>query len=173
MRTDASLVIFEPHPLNLFRLTSTLHRLANSQPQLNLAERVVVFPLAVGNVSMSAPLYVAKGNLGDSVIGRPVRKEGRQKVHHVPLAHWVPVRPLDALLLLGALPPGAARTSEGRPMAQRRPLPPGFFRMMKLDVQGFGACSLHIELDRTPRAGLTALRSRYMTPPNLTRQTQI
>ena len=31
VRTAASIVVFEPHPLNLFRLTSTLHRLAADQ----------------------------------------------------------------------------------------------------------------------------------------------
>ena len=163
VRTRASLVIFEPHPLNLFRLTSTLKRLSLEAPELLIAERVVVFPIAVGNESTSAPLFVTKGNLGDSVVGTAVRNQGWRKVHHVPLANWVPIRPLDNLFSTFGLVPGQGlplnveptlvrndERAEGTPSdrdrtelksaeaAPRAPsfLPPGWIRLMKLDIQG-------------------------------------
>ena len=53
MRTSASLLVFEPNPQNLFHLTSTLRTLELERPQLGVADRVVVFPIGIGNMSRS------------------------------------------------------------------------------------------------------------------------
>jgi FkbM family methyltransferase len=86
-----------------------------------VAERVVVFPVAVGNVSTSLPLFVSSNNFGDSVIGAQVRREGRMVPAWTRLSKAVPVRVLDAIFNASA----------------RAPMPAGFIRLLKLDVQGF------------------------------------
>ena len=72
MRTSASLLVFEPNPQNLFHLTSTLRTLELERPQLGVADRVVVFPIGIGNESFESRLHVAHRNHGDSIVGTAV-----------------------------------------------------------------------------------------------------
>lgn len=116
MRTGASLVVFELNPANLFRLTSTLHQLELERPRLRIAERVVVFPIGVGNESLSAQLFVARRNHGDSIVGTAVPQQGTMRVRHTAQQTGL-VRQLDAIFPTR--------------------LPAASFRLMKLDVQGF------------------------------------
>ena len=120
---EAALVIFEPSPLNLFRLSSTLHALALERPDLQVQDRVVVFPLAVGNASADLPLFVARNNHGDSVVGTTVPRQGRFRVAHT-TEHYVHVRPLDTIF------PSTSRA--GRASLR------GMIRLMKV-----GAASTH------------------------------
>ena len=117
MRTSASLLVFEPNPQNLFHLTSTLRTLEIDRPQLHVAERVVVFPIGVGNESFESQMHVARRNHGDSVIGTVVPRQGQLRVSHIRTQQTAVVRPLDAIF----------------PRSSRLGL--GFFRLMKMDVQ--------------------------------------
>ena len=53
LRTDARLIIFEPSFTNLYYLTRTLQAAHRHSPHLDLAHRVVVFPIGLGNESSS------------------------------------------------------------------------------------------------------------------------
>ena len=70
LRTRARVIAFEPSPVNLYYLTRSLRLLAESHPEV--ARRVVVFPIGAGDAQLSrAPLFVEKGNLGNTIVGRP------------------------------------------------------------------------------------------------------
>lgn len=121
-RTDLAVAVFEPSDLNLFHLTSTLRALALSRPELHVERRAVVFPLAVGNTSADVPMYVARNNHGDSVLGVGVPRQGRLRVAHTATRRSVHVRPLDEVFGRAA---SSATTTRGA------------IRLMKLDVQGY------------------------------------
>ena len=60
---------FEPNPANLFYLTQSLAAPANS----HLRSRVALYPLALGERHEQQPLFVQRGNAGNSVLATPVR----------------------------------------------------------------------------------------------------
>ena len=64
--TNASVVAFEPSPINLFYLTRSLKAAARRSP--GLADRVVVFPIGLGDEHAAGKLFAASNNLGNSVI---------------------------------------------------------------------------------------------------------
>ena len=93
LQTNAIAAIFEPSPLNLFYLTSTLRNATREFPSLR--DRVVVFPFAVGNASSTAEIFSADENHGNSVVGHAVTDWGRhrQKFSRFPIE----VRNFDAI----------------------------------------------------------------------------
>ena len=71
---DAKIVAFEPHPRNQFVLKSTIKRL----PQ-ELQRRVAFFPIGLGDVSTTSTIFAAKGNMGNSVVGKIIKDSGGQE----------------------------------------------------------------------------------------------
>ena len=126
--TNASVLLFEPSPLNLFRLTSTLATLARSRPELKVQSRVWVVPIGVGDSTATLPLHMRAGNSGDSSIGAPSPNIHKKLVARgktqAPVQHSfsVHVRTLDQLF------PQGMPTTAG---------------VMKMDVQGFECAALN------------------------------
>ena len=70
LRTDATLAVFEPNPVNLFYLTQTLHSAARTRPKAKIERRCVVFPLALGRGSSASSLVEAQyGTLAGVAVG--------------------------------------------------------------------------------------------------------
>lgn len=65
LSTDANIIAFEPHPMNLFNLRSTISRLDSAYQR-----RVLLIPIALGNATDEATIYAAYNNMGNSVVGR-------------------------------------------------------------------------------------------------------
>ena len=99
---NISVVAFEPNPRNLFYFTRSL--VAN--PSIN--RRVALYPYGLGDRLATFPIFMEKGNAGNSVLGTPVLTE------KTPTA-TVEAVPLDAAFIL-----------DGRRV-----------RVMKIDTQGF------------------------------------
>ena len=77
LTTDATVYAFEPHPVNLFYLTSTLMNLDESY-----RNRVHLFPIALGAETGSSKIYMHPSNAGNAQVqksGATVRK-GETKV---------------------------------------------------------------------------------------------
>ena len=110
VETDAVVFAFEPSPINLFHLTTTLSRAVAAHPRLR--HRVAVFPFAVGNATGRAELFVASTNLGNSVVGYGVKDWGKRGQQFE--RHPISVRALDDLF-------------RGRRFGAR---------LLKMDVQG-------------------------------------
>jgi FkbM family methyltransferase len=74
LSTDAMIVAFEPHPRNQFAMRSTISKLDKV-----LQDRVTLVPIGLGMESATDTIYAAKGNFGNSVIGKIIKDDGRQK----------------------------------------------------------------------------------------------
>lgn len=91
LMTDAEDIrVFEPNPRNLFCLTSTLLRLPVEQ-----LKRVTLYPFALGEHALISHIFSAKGNMGNSVIGKVV-KDNRKQVMNAPLT--IPVVRYDSVI---------------------------------------------------------------------------
>lgn len=111
MRQDVlRAVAFEPHPQNLFYLTSSI--LMNP----SLQTKTLVYPYAAGSNSWhQEPLYEANGDAGNVVVGRPLKLEGHDADQKTGIA--VEQRLDDVFVKKG------------------KPLP--YIHVMKLDAEGY------------------------------------
>jgi FkbM family methyltransferase len=94
LSTNATIIVFEPNPVNLFYLTSSLSWLHADGRQ---GSGAVVFPLGLGNESLSTQIFEQDRNSGNSVIGARVEMARSTQ-------HSVLVRRLDDLILPGSQP---------------------------------------------------------------------
>ena len=123
LRTDARLIIFEPSATNLYYLTRTLHAAHQHNPQLEIAARVAVFPIGLGNSTSSKELFADTKNSGDSMIigsGEAGASSTTSRRHKFASQGRVTIHALDELMPWS----GAA-------------LKPSIIPLMKVDVQGF------------------------------------
>ena len=104
---NASMLLFEPNPLNFFHLTSSL-KWAYEAGRLS-AGRVVAFPLGAGSRALEANMYEQVGNTGNSIVGAMVGSKSRNFIRRM-----IHVRPLDAIFPHGL-----------------------HVELMKVDVQGY------------------------------------
>jgi FkbM family methyltransferase len=68
LTTNATILAFEPHPHNLFCLTSTLSKMAEKY-----RNRFTLFPIALGDKEASSTINAAQDNMGNSVVGKQVK----------------------------------------------------------------------------------------------------
>ena len=111
LSTPATVVAFEPNPVNLFPLTSTLMKMDQSY-----RDRVYLFPIALGANGTEAIINTAVDNPGNSVVGTQV-KDHKDQVFLPPVG--IRVMRMDSLLSF---------SMKSRDL--RIPI-------MKLDAQGF------------------------------------
>ena len=81
---EINIVAFEPNPINLFRLTSTLSKLFADHPEYRT--RVQLFPIGLGTAAKAAKIYGSKTNLEHSTVGKTVtQNEGEQFTSAFPM----------------------------------------------------------------------------------------
>lgn len=68
LTTNATIVAFEPHPYNLFVMTSTFMKLDES-----LRNRIHLFPIALGANSAASTIHMASDNRGHAVVSKVIR----------------------------------------------------------------------------------------------------
>ena len=61
LSTNASIIAFEPHPMNLFNIKKTISLLGE-----RYQNRLTLFPLGLGNSSEASTIYSENGNMGNS-----------------------------------------------------------------------------------------------------------
>jgi len=89
--TSASILAFEPHPRNLFCLTSTLMKLDKQY-----RNRVFLFPIALGSESKISKMTGLENNLGHSMIyNKPLNEQYHSVIN-------IPVERLDSILSIEA-----------------------------------------------------------------------
>ena len=136
LRTDARLIIFEPSFTNLYYLTRTLQAAHRHSPHLDLAHRVVVFPIGLGNESSSTELFADTVNSGDSIVvgrGEPSATTTASKWQKYRSQGFVTIHPLDELMPPEA-DPHASTTPPGSTTAVHGAV---LVPLMKIDVQGY------------------------------------
>jgi FkbM family methyltransferase len=110
IRTNASVVAFEPNPKSLFHLQQSLVMLTQTLP--DVSRRVVVFPFALGNTyTHNVSMFAVQGNQGNAVLGVEVKDRTSDKTEKI---HNIMVRRLDDIF------PKSIHV-----------------RLMKVDVQGY------------------------------------
>lgn len=74
LSTDAKIVAFEPTLRNYQLLSKTIQLLGPEYQQ-----RVALFPIGLGSESVKSQMYSAKGNMGNSVVGKPIKDFEKQQ----------------------------------------------------------------------------------------------
>lgn len=92
METDAQIIAFEPHPMNVYNLKRTLSNL-----ERKYQERVRLFPVGLGDQCATNTIYSASRNMGNSVIGTQIKDFGSQ-VFDEKRSYTVNVERLDTIL---------------------------------------------------------------------------
>lgn len=94
LTTNATIYAFEPHPRNLFCLTSTLMGMG-----AEYRNRVSLFPIALGSEAGSSTINAAKDNWGNSVVGKVIKDQPSQQFDAA-----IPIRieRLDSILDMGS-----------------------------------------------------------------------
>lgn len=111
---NASVLSFEPNPANLHFLVRSLKHSANH----DLRKRVTLYPAGLGDVALSAPLFVAYKNGGNGqLLNSPTTFKPAEIIGSVKVVT------LDSVLSLTDSDAGAQQ--------------PHRVRLMKMDVQGF------------------------------------
>lgn len=90
LTTNATIVAFEPHPYNLFVMTSTFMQLEES-----LRNRIHLFPIALGAESSESTIHMASDNRGHAVVSKAIRIN-RRASFLAPMA--IRVEPLDNIM---------------------------------------------------------------------------
>lgn len=128
LAAGANVIAFEPSPSNLFYLTSSI--LANKDEFPDWADRLKLYPVALGAHNAESLIYESAGNAGNSAVSKPIGEDGNEIPQMSLLRHHgvtkpvrnifnVSVRKLDDVIR------GHEYLAQGR------------IRLMKLDVQGF------------------------------------
>ena len=76
LSTDANIVAFEPTLRNYQVLSRSIYLLGPEYQQ-----RVALFPIALGSESVKSQVFSAKGNMGNSVVGKPIKDFGKQQMN--------------------------------------------------------------------------------------------
>ena len=92
LSTDANIIAFEPHPMNLFNLMNTISRLDEMYKK-----RVVLIPIALGNETEETIIHAAYNNLGNSVVGQFVEDYSNQSAPDA-FKFTIRVERLDSIL---------------------------------------------------------------------------
>ena len=90
--TDANIIAFEPHPMNLFNLKKTVSELDPA-----LQDRLRLIPIGLGHEQGSSTIYSADNNMGNSVIGKIIKDHNGQRFDKK-LQFTVNVERLDSIL---------------------------------------------------------------------------
>lgn len=90
--TDAKIIAFEPHPMNLFNLKMSVSKLDAS-----FQERLRLVPIGLGQESASSTIFSATNNMGNSVIGKIIKDADRQQFDEK-LQFTINVERLDSIL---------------------------------------------------------------------------
>jgi FkbM family methyltransferase len=111
LSTDAKIILFEPHPKNLFCIHQTL------QANHGFSDRVVIVPVALGGETSHSTIFAATGNMGNSVVGKIIKDNPGQAFDQKD-QHKIPIERLDSIIT------NAAGTNIDIPL-------------VKMDAQGF------------------------------------
>lgn len=90
LTTDATIMAFEPHPFNLFVMTSTFMGF-----EKKYRDRIHLFPIALGAESSDSTIHMASDNRGHAVVSKVIRIN--KKATFLPPMP-IRVEPLDSIL---------------------------------------------------------------------------
>ncbi|KAL7548165.1 hypothetical protein ACHAWF_011458 [Thalassiosira exigua] len=107
--TNARIIAFEPHPMNLYNLKVTVSKLDRSYQ-----DRLMLFPVGLGASTSTSTIYAGEDNIANSVIGNIVKDYDAQQFKK-DKQFMVQVERLDSILDANAIK----------------------IKLVKMDAQGF------------------------------------
>lgn len=90
--TNASIISFEPHPMNLFNIKKTVSKMDKSYQ-----DRLLLFPVGLGDAQAVSTIYSGGNNMGNSVIGKII-KDWPSQVFNETYQFDIHVERLDSIL---------------------------------------------------------------------------
>lgn len=90
LTTNATILAFEPHPYNLFVMTSTFMKMEEQY-----RNRIHLFPIALGSESAASTIHMASDNRGHAVVSKVIRIN--KKATFLPPMP-IRVEPLDSIV---------------------------------------------------------------------------
>ena len=90
--TDASIIAFDPHPIDLNNLKKII-----SQLDKTYQDRLMIFTVGLGDVNITTTIYNANNNMGNSAIDKII-KDGRPQKFNESLQFPIHVERLDSIL---------------------------------------------------------------------------
>lgn len=92
LSTNARIIAFEPHPMNVYNIKKTVSQLSKKYQ-----DRLLLFPIGLGSVASSSTIFSGHDNMGNSIIGAQVKDWGTQRFDEH-LQYKVFVDSLDSVL---------------------------------------------------------------------------
>ena len=92
LSTDAKVVAFEPHPRNQFVMQKSIEALP-----LAYQDRFTLVPVALGATQSTNTIFAAKGNMGNSVVGKII-KDNRKQEFEEKEQHTIAVESLSSII---------------------------------------------------------------------------
>lgn len=74
LSTDAKIVAFEPHPMNLYKIQQTMAKMDDEYKK-----RLKLYPIGLGSQTSKSTIYAGEANMGNSVVGTFVKDWESQK----------------------------------------------------------------------------------------------
>ena len=147
LTTNATILAFEPHPYNLFVMTSTFMKLEEKY-----RKRIHLFPIALGAESSESTIHMASDNRGHAVVSKVIRIN--KKATFLPPMP-IRVEPLDSIVKDSATIHLIKMDAQGfecyifegmkRVLQHTRTV---FFELEKKVLNGFDSCSPKILWDK-------------------------
>ncbi|CAB9501299.1 Inherit from COG: Methyltransferase [Seminavis robusta] len=152
LTTNATILAFEPHPYNLFVMTSTFMRLDET-----LRDRIHLFPIALGAESAESTIHMASDNRGHAVVSKVIKINNRATfLPPMPIR----VEPLDSIVHDGTRVHLMKMDAQGfecyifdgmkRVLRTSRVV---FFELEKKVLNGFERCSPQVLWDKFMQLG--------------------
>ena len=129
--TNANIIAFEPHPMNIFVLQQTISKLDST-----LQDRVRLVPVGLGDKKGSSTIFSANNNMGNSIIGAIVKDGGGQKFDEK-LQYKVPIERLDSIIKSDT-----------------------HVKLVKMDAQGF-ECNILEGMGQDVASGIETIKFEY------------
>lgn len=147
LTTNATIIAFEPHPYNLFVMTSTFVKLEEKY-----RKRIHLFPIALGAETSESTIHMASDNRGHAVVSKVIRIN--KKATFLPPMP-IHVEPLDSIVRDSATIHLMKMDAQGfecyifegmkRVLQRTRSV---FFELEKKVLNGFDSCSPKILWDK-------------------------
>ncbi|KAL7518983.1 hypothetical protein ACHAWX_003776 [Stephanocyclus meneghinianus] len=76
LSTKASIVAFEPHPMNVYNIKNTVSNLGKEYQ-----DRIMLFPVGLGSIQSNSTIYSGHDNMGNSQLGKAIKDCHSQQFH--------------------------------------------------------------------------------------------
>lgn len=93
LSTDAKIVAFEPHPMNVYKIQQTMAKMDDEYKK-----RLKLYPIGLGSQTSKSTIYAGEANMGNSVVGTFV-KDWEEQTAPKQFQFGVNIERLDSILL--------------------------------------------------------------------------